>query len=66
MPTETESTADKPVSTEPHQHKFWDHFKKAGKKLGFWGGVLLVLHILIHVVELLILPAILVWLGIKP
>lgn len=53
------------VPAETHQHTFWSHFKKAGKKLGFWGAVFLVLHILFHVVEILILPALLVWLGVK-
>jgi hypothetical protein len=52
-------------SEKPHRHEFLEHFKKAGKKLGFWGGVLLVLHILFHIVEILILPALLVWLGVK-
>lgn len=51
--------------TKDHQHRFRDHFKKAGKKLGFWGGILLALHILFHIVEILILPTLLVWLGIK-
>ncbi len=66
MSTEVESDVSKTASPkEVHQHKFLEHFKKAGKKLGFWGGVLLVLHILFHVVEILILPALLVWLGIQ-
>lgn len=54
-----------PAAAEPHKHRFLEHFKKTGKKLGFWGGVLLALHILFHVIEILILPAILMWLGIK-
>lgn len=66
MPKKTELVADKASTpTEAHHHKFLEHFKKAGKKLGFWGGVLLVLHVLFHVVEILILPTLLVWLGIK-
>lgn len=68
MSNEVEATVNEVktvVPEETHQHKFLEHFKKAGKKLGFWGGVLLVLHILFHVVEVLILPALLVWLGIK-
>lgn len=66
MSTETNPAQDKVANhTDEHRHKFLDHFKKAGKKLGFWGGVLLVLHILFHVVEILILPTLLVWLGIR-
>lgn len=56
-------------STSQHQHKhawlekhFWGH---GIKKLGFLGIVIFVLHILFHIVELLILPAILVWLGLS-
>lgn len=62
-PSSNKATA--PAAVEPHKHKFLEHFKKTGKKLGFWGGVLLVLHILFHVIEILILPAILMWLGVK-
>lgn len=68
MSNETEVTVNEAeivVPEETHQHKFLEHFKKAGKKLGFWGGVFLVLHILFHVVEVLILPTLLVWLGIN-
>lgn len=66
MSTETNLAQDETVARiSEHRHRFLDHFKKAGKKLGFWGGVLLVLHILFHVVEVLILPALLVWLGIQ-
>lgn len=35
------------------------------KKFGALGVVLLVLHILFHVVEILLIPTILVWLGWK-
>lgn len=66
MSNETNPVQDNAAAhADEHRHKFLDHFKKAGKKLGFWGGVLLVLHILFHVVEILILPTLLVWLGIK-
>jgi len=66
MSNETEPIIDEADAPKTvHQHTFWEHFKKTGKKLGFWGGVLLVLHILFHVVEILILPALLVWLGVK-
>lgn len=68
MSNEVETTVNEAEATVPeetHQHKFLEHFKKAGKKLGFWSGVFLVLHILFHVVEVLILPALLVWLGIN-
>lgn len=47
-------------------HSLKEHFLNAKvKKLGFLGVVLFVLHILFHVVEILILPAILVWLGLN-
>lgn len=43
---------------------FREHFKSLHfKKLGFAGGVFLVLHLLFHVVECLVLPSILVGLG---
>lgn len=69
--TEEKST----VETEPdspdacaHQHHSWigRHFCTRNlKKLGALGVVLFVLHILFHVVEILLIPAILVWLGLN-
>lgn len=55
-----------PESEHAHHHHSWlgKHFcVRNFKRLGALGVVVFVLHILFHVVEILIIPAILVWLG---
>ena len=66
----TDQNQPKNLDNAPeHRHKhtwlekhFWDH---GMKKLGFLGVVIFVLHILFHIVEILILPTILIWLGLN-
>lgn len=55
-----------PVVDVEHHHHSWlgKHFcVRNFKRLGALGVVAFVLHILFHVVEVLLIPAILVWLG---
>lgn len=60
-------TSEQVDKTNKHTHHHgWlgKHFCiRNFKKLGALGAVIFVLHILFHVVEILLLPAILVWLG---
>lgn len=49
-----------------HHHHTWlgKHFcARNFKRLGALGVILFVLHILFHVVEILLIPTILLWLG---
>lgn len=66
---ETSAKADSSPNPEAscHHHSWLGrHFcTRNFKKLGVLGVVLFVLHILFHVVEILLIPTILVWLGLN-
>jgi len=70
MVEEKPTTGTKSVSNDvkSHHHHSWigRHFCTRNlKKFGALGIVLFILHILFHIVEILLIPTILVWLGLN-